>query len=521
MCSLTSLALGAVALVVALPAAPSPVWARCQGVVKGPCASPEPAGFLPGLPDLVVTNFGLLYPGAAPSEWQVVCDDSFGLAPASRLRRAPDGRVFAPSEVGLYRSADGCDWTVAGGQLDGRVVFDVAFAGGAGGDAGIPGGRVWALADVPRSLYRSDDGGDSFTRVASFSESQPFTRLAVSPDGQRLYLFGRGGGGTTPAALSLDGGQTFTGFDLSARASSAPATPLDFVAMDPHDPQVLYFTVPHPQGDQLWISRDGAQTVAPLLKLQSADALAGLAFGDSATAGSRTLYVAGTDLFPAAGGSFTGRLYVSRDDGSTWQAPIVSSPRGPRYRCLAWSAGRLYACGLGEALGDEFMVGVSSDEGRTWQPYARLTDISGARACVKARCLRTEVWLCNSYGQCAPGLSPADAGGDVAVDTGTRDAGGCVGTACVEQQGCSCDLAGRRARPPGGAWPLVLVALFTSWTATRRRSGFPRPTAPCIRRTAPGCASGCRTAPSCPCPSRSAPARPCTGSSRPPGSTPP
>ena len=34
---------------------------------------------------------------------------------------------------------------------------------------------------------------------------------------------------------------------------------------------------------------------------------------------------------------------------------------------------------------------------------------SGARACVKASCLRTEAWLCQSYGQCAPGQMPGGA----------------------------------------------------------------------------------------------------------------
>jgi hypothetical protein len=430
-----------------------PARAACA---RGPCATPDPVTYLPGTPDVVVTNFGLLYPAPAASAWELVCDDMFGVPPATHVRRAPDGRLYAAGQYGLYLSSDGCSWTTGGGELAGKIVFDVAF------DPKVA-GRVWVLAEITRALFRSDDGGATFRRVFSFPANLTLERLVVAPsDGQRLYVLGRGRDVITPVFVSTDGGGSFTDFDLAARATVPPRAVLDFVSFAPDDPAVIYFTVLDAAGDQLWKTSNGGQTVAPVLTLSQNDAFGGLAFGDS----SRQLYVGGSDLF-ADTGQPAGRLYVSQDGGATWQPPLPSGPKGPRYRCLASSGGKLYACGAGETVGDEFMVGVSSDRGHTWTPITRLADVAGARSCVKARCLPTETWLCQTYGQCAPGL---DAGTPAPADAGA-DAPACVGTACVESQGCGCQLGGRDARTAGSA--ATLLALLATAAVRRRRRGTP------------------------------------------------
>ena len=426
---------------------------RCASALNGPCDTPEPAGFLAGTPHIVLTNFGLLYPGAA-GDWQLVCDDNYAVAPAGQVRRAPNGGMFAASNTGLWRSTDGCEWGQATGDIAGKIVFDVAFDP-------VTTTRVWALANLPRELYRSDDGGTSFTRVMTFTDAQAFQWLAVAPsDGQRLYLVGRGRDNVTPTAVSTDGGRSFSSFDLASRASTPPRTALELVAVAPDDPAQLFFTVRDPRGDQLWKSSDGGQSVSPMLYLSQGDAFGGLAFG----ATSQVLYVGGADLFSDPGKP-AGRLYISRDGGASWPPPLASGPRGPRYRCLVASEGKLYACGAGESIGDDFMIGVSEDEGQTWTPHTRLADISGARSCVKARCLPSEVWLCQSYGQCAPGLTPTGPDAAPLPDAGA-EAPACVGTGCVEPQGCTCRLSGTGSGTPG-AVP-VLAALVTFLLVSRR-----------------------------------------------------
>ena len=439
----------ALALIAGAPAA---AHARCQGLVSGPCNTPEPVAFLPAAAPVLVTNFGLLYQDQTTTSWQLVCDDLYGLALPAGLRRASDGRVFAGSGEGLRFSSDGCTWTQAGGVAEGRAILDVAVAAG-----GQP-GQVWALTELPPALLRSDDGGARFVTVNGFDPSgrpSPFHRVVAGGDGQRLYLFGRDSNNATPAAVSMDGGQTFTTFDLSARAAQPPPSPLEFLAIAPGDPQVLYFQAFDVNGgDQLWRSGDGGQTVAPILKLTGFETLGGFSFG----ATDQVLYVGTVNAFAAAG-TPPGMLHISRDAGASWETPFPSPPTGPRYRCLSHVGGKLYACGAGEILGDAFLVGVSTDEGRTWQPHVRLRDVAGARSCAKSRCLATEIWLCELHGQCAADAGappPPDAAADASVDAATPRG----------SSGCSCTLGGP---PAPGLLPLALFGLLAA-----RRSRWPR-----------------------------------------------
>ena len=136
---------------------------------------------------MALTNFGLLYPAAdGRPGWEVVCDDNFGLAPPSRIRRAGDGRLFAASNEGLHVTADGCRFEVASGAIAGKIVYDVTF------DARNP-MRVWALGDLPRKLWISSDGGKAFACQQAFPDELTVSRLISAPsDPERLYLFGRG-----------------------------------------------------------------------------------------------------------------------------------------------------------------------------------------------------------------------------------------------------------------------------------------------------------------------------------------
>jgi hypothetical protein len=93
---------------------------------------------------------------------------------------------------------------------------------------------------------------------------------------------------------------------------------------------------------------------------------------------------------------------------------------------------------------------------------------------VKARCLPTELWLCKTYGQCAVGLDagpPPDAAPADAAAPDASDAPVCVGTACVEDQGCDCRLGGRGRPGTGGGLAGLLVALGLALAGLRRSSG--------------------------------------------------
>ncbi len=218
--------------------------------------------------------------------------------------------------------------------------------------------------------------------------------------------------------------------------------------------------------------------MSKFLQLGAGEAFAGFAFG----ANPQTVYVAGTDPFPLSSAEPPAHLYRTRDGGKTWLDPAPSDPsNGPRYRCLSWSDNTLYACAAGEPGGDLFLVGASSDDGRTWAPAVRLADLSGAKSCVAAQCLQTEEWLCENYCFCAPGVEPStgscvDPGdGGAPADAATRDArpdgaagDACLGTACLEEQGCTCHLGDAPAAPPAAA-PLLVVGLLATLSIMGRR----------------------------------------------------
>lgn len=449
---------------------PAPARAACSGGVdRGPCASPDAVRFLPGGPPVALTNFGLLY--QAGDRWEVSCDDTYALAPAARLRRAPDGRIFAPSDQGLLFTADGCGFQQAGGALAGKIIFDVAF------DAGSP-QRVWALGDLPRKLWLSGDAGLTFTQLQSFPDPFTVTRLVSAPsDPQRLYIFGRSAQGGSPTGVSTDGGQTVTSFDLSLAADPKPPTPLEFLGISAVDPLTVYFVSLDGTGDEIWRTTDGGKTVRRLLKLEGMEALGGFAFGPT----SGTIYVAGTstDLIPQIGQP-PARLYISRDGGTTWQTPIPSPTQGPRFTCLAASGDAIYACTPGELLGDPFMVGVSRDEGKTWSPLVKLDSLGSARACVRSQCLQTELWLCESYGKCAPGVTPRmDAAEPGPVeDAGAKDAvaeGGPVDASPAPRRKSSgCSLSSDAHGSPAAASVVMLGLLALAGAVARRYRAIKR-----------------------------------------------
>jgi photosystem II stability/assembly factor-like uncharacterized protein len=433
-----------------------------SGVDRGPCLTPDAVDYFPAGADgrgIVVTNFGLLVPGERSTSWHLVCDDNFGLARPAQIRLHPDGRIFAPSLEGLFASADTCGWSSAA-DIGMNAVFDVSF------DRQQP--NVLALRYLPHTLLRSSDGGKTFAVLNTFADSQLFHRVVVAPsDGKRVYLIGRGRGASTPFARSSDGGQTFEFTDLAMAANPPPGNPLEFVAADPDNRSILYFYVINATyGDELWRTTDGGQTLAKILSMTDAEAFSGFSFGASP----QTLYAAGSDPFPL-GDKPPARLYVSRDGGRSWEPPITSSQEGPRYRCLNWSGGKLYACGAGEPGGDQFLVGASSDEGKTWTPAVKLRQVEGAKSCVQSRCLDTEEWLCENYCYCAPGTQPSSGiclqpGMGGTPDAGARDGGtdalpmasACVGTACAEKQGW-CAVAGR-SPPTRAPWLLGLALLL-------------------------------------------------------------
>ena len=391
---------------------------------------------------LAVMNFGL-FTAVNNGQYQSVCEEAFGGRTPERVAVA-GGRVLVPGE-GIYVSQDQnlCSWTLAKGLPPATYVQQAVV------DPLLP-ARVWALvgAGDTRGLYVSENQGATFSLRHAFVQGQVWWRLFVLPTTPRkIYVAGPGGIGPTALSISMDDGQTFTTRDPIADLAEPLRTPtlLDVSSDLPHR---LFFARDTPSGtDELWLSEDDGLSVKRVAELPTGHFLGGFTFG----ATEQTVYV-GTRAPLFTGKASDAALLTSTDGGRTWGAPVFSPVSGPRYRCLKYRAGTLYACAGGIDGGDAAYIMQSSD-GVTWAGTLPMSAVQSPPACIRSSCLETAAWLCTTYGVCAPSSLDAGANDGPGTPSGGR--------------GCSCTLSGRSK---AGVWagPLVGLALYRV-TRKRRR----------------------------------------------------
>jgi photosystem II stability/assembly factor-like uncharacterized protein len=423
-----------------------------QCLANGPCLQPDSKDLLRsgGRDFAMASNFGLLVPAAEGTGYEYVCEEMYGGRLTDTAKVGPDGRVYVPAYNGIYSSADGCTWTMAGGTVNWQGgVWDIAFD--------TTGRRQWALVGDVRSLALSTDGGMTFTATQTFPEALRFFRVTVAPSNPGVvYLTGFSRTAALVFAVSTDGGASFT-IDQNASAGMAAVSQrVDLLGVAPDDPQTVYFLVTSPDGDQIWKSTSSGKAPAKILTLGEQGEQFGFTFG----ANGSTVYLGSRDPLEPLGKP-PAYLYFTHDAGQTWDR-WPSAADGPRYRCLRFADGKLYACAGDRVFGDTFLLGSSSDEGKTWSPVVRLSDLHGVRRCVAERCVLTTNWLCESYGVCAgardggiPG--PPDAG----AGPGTGGATGAGG-----RKGCA--LGGGGA--PGGGTVVLAMILIGALLIRRRRA---------------------------------------------------
>ena len=176
------------------------------------------------------------------------------------------------------------------------------------------------------------------------------------------------------------------------------------IAIDPADAQKIFLLVLAPTEQSLAISTDGGVTFTTPVHY-------GVALTAFARLASGTILVAGLES-DATGNSTRGVGFRSSDGGKTFTPWAV-----PQLRVLAERDGKLY--GAADNFLDGFALGVSTNEGMTFQPLMKYSDVSSIRSCVKAACLDTcnmlaalKVWsedLCNNNAIPAP--QPGKGGG--------------------------------------------------------------------------------------------------------------
>jgi hypothetical protein len=359
----------------------------CAGLVSPRAARANgafPESFQLLLPDdrpgqiVLATNFGLILSDDGGATWTWTCERvpetdqgylyAIGAPPLDRLFAISPGAGLALS------SDDSCTWSRAGGSLDPIVASDV-----------FPDRRdpmaVYAIAapasgDKPGSIYASTDGGATFG-AALFTAPGNGILQGVErslSDAQTIYasmylnvVDGDGGTMLRPQVVSsIDGGKNWTTTDVTA---SLGMNFFYLIAVDPSDPMTLTVRVIESGDESLAISHDGGQTFTKALTL------AGGTLTSYARLASGTILVGGIVLA-------NGRGFRSTDGGKTFVDWTV--PGQPHFRALAARDGEVYAAAKNYT--DGWAVGVSTDEGLTFQPLMKYDDVKSIRACAVAAC---------------------------------------------------------------------------------------------------------------------------------------
>jgi len=384
----------------------------------------------------LLLNFGLLWPRAGAVGFDLICEEAYASKSPDHALLLDDGTVFVPTFTGLRRGAtgDGCNFDFVQGIPRDAVVLQIIA------EPQTP-SNLLALTtngDRARLLYRSMDGGLSFKLVHTFKPNVVFRNIFIAPsDPKIVYVSGYGLEGPFALGKSSDSGTNFDIQDPLPALSNA-LQGVEMRAVSPTDPKLLFFARATATGpDEVWRSKDEGASVDHVLSLEESEIVTGFTYGDNA----QTIFVSGYRMLETTGIP-PAHLFVSKNGGDTWQPGLPSGPKGPRFQCLRYRNGTLWACGGDPAMGDAFLVGRSDDEGKTWSPVTAMPQVSPVKSCVSALCPATNAWLCSAYGLCNE-----DAG--MPFDGGTD-----AGAATTGPSGCSCRVGSRHGG--GGCWGLVL-----------------------------------------------------------------
>ncbi len=399
-------------------------------------------------------TFGLVVSDDHGATFHWMCEEALGYGGASYdPTTAIDklGRIH----VGLWNGAkvvstDRCA-VPATSSLAGESVIDF--------DTTPDGATVYAVTstgflDTPNHVYRSDNAGDTFTRLAGVTSTLFDTIEVAATDKQRIYASALQ---LSPRKLVLyrsdDAGATIR--ELTAfphgDAIGAYVAGIDKTNADTFYVRVLAEAAPVDGGAPgrttiLLRSTDGGTSFVELARSR------GVMLGFAYSADGKTLFYGGPD----------DGLQRSVDAGKTW-----THVSDARVRCLRVHKGTLWICGTEEV--DGFALARSNDNATTIEPVLQFGRIKGPPACdassiVTAECPTRWPAVREKFPPITTDAGVADAALDAAPDTAVADTSVDANVPVDEpaDSGCSCTTTRDRS-PASLAW--LLLASF----ALRRR----------------------------------------------------
>jgi photosystem II stability/assembly factor-like uncharacterized protein len=442
----------AIASLVALAVTAAPRGARANGAFPESYQVVLPADRPSQI--ILATNFGLIISDDDGATWSWTCESKQTVNATLYGVSAPAlDRLFAVGDVGLSYSDDAsCTWQESGGSLATMLATDY-FA-----DATNP-MRVWAAARHPTdatvlpAVYASDDGGATFgPAVFTAAAGQTLSGVeSARADPKRVYVASYALADFHPwLARSDDGGASWTTIDL---APSIGLNTARIIAVDPNDADVVTIRVIESTGESLAISHDGGHTFTKMFRIAGS-------LTSYARLQSGTILVAGFVLaegvgFRSTDGGMSFQPWTPRTTDRAGALDVASdggAPRPPHLRALAARGGKVYAAA--KNFSDDWALGVSTDDGVTFERLMRYQDVSSIRACAVTSCMDScdrqagaQVWPPTTCGNPLPEPPAPPAGA---------------------KKGCGCALEGA-AEGRAAALALCVVAALATLARSRRR----------------------------------------------------
>lgn len=311
-------------------------------------------------------NRGLLF-GRPGGEWRFMCGAAWGTPFGEQpdLVLLSDGRLLAATTRGLRESSDeGCTWSGVSPFGDRGVTAltqhpsdpNTLYLGVAGLDRG--------------GMYESRDAGASWTQRLILGPDDHVAQIALAPtDPTRVYLNGLAHDAARRAysyqiTRSSDAGASWTRSHVPLLAGEDEAL---LAAISPVDPDtLLVLAIQKARGDlpdRVLVSRDAGETFATLLEamyLQSA----------SFSSDGRLAYAAGNEGFYRSNPELTSAAAIG-------EAQFVSY--------VTAHDDALYLCGNHSGFDPASAgVGVSTDDGRSFERMMAFTEVKQTVACAEA-----------------------------------------------------------------------------------------------------------------------------------------
>jgi len=320
---------------------------------------------------LLRTTFGVLVSKDRGGTWDWVCDGALGLIGSEdpMFQITTRGTILGSTFSGVTISSDdACTFTLARGSVADLVFVDLAARPSAP-DRVVAMASTYAGQDAnlailyETNLWETSDHGRSFARITptTLERSLVGQTLDVAPsDADRLYV----------SAVRSPEQPNRVGFVLTSKDRGKSFVQREFSLIGSETAPFLSGV--HPTNpDRLYVRTANA-----------ADKPSRLLVSDDAGATFRTVF---SGLGPLMGIAFNGdhtKVWIGGPLDGVHVASTVdfefTKTTNLGVQCLAFQPDGLWACA---AEKDGFVAGLSTDDGKTFQPRLRMCEIRGALAC--------------------------------------------------------------------------------------------------------------------------------------------